>query len=401
MMKTEKKSYCRRLLVLFGLALIISAVVFFTLYPKEDNKPTQPESVTPSIEKPDDYTLRLLVWGEYAPEKHVNDFIKDVEKQYKTKIEFVIIKAKSNDDFFEAIRKGKVDLVTFAHYMLKDERFQYIKNKLLLPFDIKNIPNYSNVIPELKESSFIFTENKVYGIPFERGSYKLLYNTAKFDQEPKSWEIFWDPAYKKKYSIGATDYLYNVNITALALGYPREDIGDFNKLNNKTFKTKLRELAVNAHSMWVGVDQGSDLIDLDFAAGWGTSLSSLEKMGKHWKEASPEEGVMHYFSVYAATSALKDRPFMKKIAEEWINYVLLPDFQVNHITRELKCFLVIKNITEILTEKEKEHFHKYTRGSNTKNRIQQMSYSIRNRNGIRELWDKAMEGVKVKGNEGD
>jgi len=139
--------------------------------------------------------LRVLIWEGYAPKRYVEDFEREIEVKYGRKVKMEISHAESPDDFYNAVRDKSVDLVTISHHTIKDERFHYIAKKLILPFDLKNIPNHSNVIPDLKEAGYHVSNGKVYGVPIANGPYGLAYNTKVFKQAPESWKIFWDPAY--------------------------------------------------------------------------------------------------------------------------------------------------------------------------------------------------------------
>ncbi len=345
-------------------------------------------------DSPKEGVLRILIWEGYAPEKTVEEFEKEIEAKYGRKIKIEVSLAKIADDFFDAIRDKSVDLVTISHHTIKDKRFHFIDKKLILPFDPKNIPNHVHLIPDLKETDYHTSKGKIYGIPIANGPYGLAYNTEKVAPPPKSWKIFWDPAYKNKYAIGAHEYLYNINVTAMAMGYPRESISRYDVLNNKTFKEKLRQLAENAHTMWVGVDKPDDLLGLSFAASWGDSLSKLKRKGEIWKMADPAEGTMWWIDEYALTWALADRPFMKKVAEEWINKGLSVEFQVDHLVREVGIYPVVTNITDQLTEQEKERIQvSKLPGTFTATRILQYTYSQRDRNGLKLMWDEATKGI--------
>jgi len=122
-------------------------------------------------------------------------------------------------------------------------------------------------------------------------------------------------------------------------------------------------------------------------------ITDADQMGETWKMATPVEGTMWWVDVYAITWALSDKPFLKKIAEEWINKSLSPDFQINHLIREVGIFPVISNISNKLTEKEILRILKPQSEDLPNNRIFQRIYSQRDRNGLRLLWKKAMEGV--------
>jgi spermidine/putrescine-binding protein len=338
-----------------------------------------------------DAVLRLLIWEGYTPQKFVEEFEKKIETKYGKRIKLAISYALSSDEFFDPVRSKNVDLITVSHHSIKDIQFNYIGKKLILPLDLENIPNHANVFSDLKEADYHLSDGKIYGLPVANGPYGLAYNTKLFEQPPKSWKIFWEPAYKNKYAIGVQEYLYNINITALAMGYPREALNHFDTLNNDKFKKKLRQLAVNSGRGWIGVDKPEDLMGMDFAMSWGDSLPSLKQKGEIWKMADPVEGTMWWVDEYAITWALSDKPFLKKVAEEWINYSLAPDFQINHIIREIGIYPVVKNIADKLTEEEKIRIQTF-KG----NKILQNNYSRRNWNGLKLLWDQAVEGIAVK-----
>ncbi len=337
--------------------------------------------------------LRLLIWEGHAPKQHVLEFEKQIEKTYKRKVKLDIKYVVGSDDFYNSVRSRSVDIVMMTHHHFKDERFKYIKHDLLLPLDLKNMPNFKHVIPTLQKAKHLYSNGKVYASPVSQGPYGLVFNTALLKNEPLSWNIFWDPAFKGKYVIGGNEYIYNANITALALGYPRESISNFDTLNNKEFKIKLRQLAVNAHSFWIGVDKPEDLTGMTIATSWGDSLGPLNKRGEPWKVAEPAEGMPCWIDNYAITWALADKPFLKKVAEEYINGLLSTDYQAEHIMRDMSLTPIITNISNMLTLEEKERLHVGTPNFFNENRILQHTYSRRDRNGLSLLWKEAMKGI--------
>ncbi len=118
---------------------------------------------------------------------------------------------------------------------------------------------------------------KQHVLEFEKQIEKTYKRKVKLNNEPLSWNIFWDPAFKGKYVIGANEYIYNVNITAT---------------------------------------------------------------------------------------------------------------------------LIITNIGDRLTDKEKEHAHIWTPNFFDKNRILVSTYSKKDRNGLKLLWDEAMDGILSKKEDG-
>jgi len=128
------------------------------------------------------------------------------------------------------------------------------------------------------DADYNTSNGKIYGIPVGNGPYGLAYNTKVFRQVPQSWKIFWNPAYKNKYAIGRDEYIYNISITAMMMGYSRDMITSFDTLNNEEFREQLRQLAVNAVSFWVGVDRLGDLLGMSLAMAWGDSLTPLKRI---------------------------------------------------------------------------------------------------------------------------
>jgi spermidine/putrescine-binding protein len=220
--------------------------------------------------------LRILVCEGHAPKQHVEDFEKRIEAKHGRKVKVSVNYLVGSDDIYVAVRRGDADVIMMTHDFFKDERFKYIQNRLLLPLDLANMPDFKHVIPALQTLEHVCSEGEVYGSPVSQGVYGLAYNASLLKEQPKSWDILWDPRFKGKYVIGEKEYTYNAGITALALGYPPESISSYDALNNKVFKDKLRALAVNAHSFWIGVDKPDDLAGMTLATSWGDSLGPLQ-----------------------------------------------------------------------------------------------------------------------------
>ena len=122
----------------------------------------------------------------------------------------------------------------------------------------------------------------------------------------------------------------------------------------------------------------------------------LKKRGEPWKMAEPSEGMPAWIDNYAITFALADKPFLKKVAEEYINRLLSIDYQIEHIMRDMSLTPIITNIGDWLTDEEKERIHIGTPNFFAKNRILVTTYSKRDRNGLKLLWDEAMDGILPK-----
>lgn len=235
-------------------------------------------------------TLRFLVWETYTPEEYQKKFIQLAKEKYGVNLNLDIKYVTTSDEFFSSLRDNKADIISPSHNVPRDSRYRFIKHKLVLPLNLENIPNYKNIESSLQKPAYCTEGDTVYAVPIARGPYGLAYNTKMLPEAPKSWNIFWDPRFKDKYTIGKFQYEENIFTTALAMGFPRDDIYNYKKLNTLEFQKKLSQLVVNAHGMWEGIDKPKDLRGLALAMSWGDSLHGLKEMGEIWKMAEPVEG---------------------------------------------------------------------------------------------------------------
>ena len=100
-------------------------------------------------------------------------------------------------------------------------------------------------------------------------------------EPPSSWDIFWDPKYKGKYSVTKAVDEANIFMTALSLGIEEKNITSFQSMNNDNFRQKLRKLLKNADSFWPSFDEPPHLKGLYFASSWAWSLPGLRKLGEN------------------------------------------------------------------------------------------------------------------------
>ncbi len=335
-------------------------------------------------------TLRVLTWEAYMPKEFQQKLIQLAKDKYDVDLALEIQFVNGNDEFFPALRDKKADIITPSHNVIRDKRYRFIKHRLILPLDLKNIPNYQNVDAGLQRAAYCTEGDKVYGVPVARGPYGLVYNTAKFETAPDSWNILWDPKYKGQYAIGKHQYEENIFSTALAMGFSADEISNYKKLNTPAFQEKLAQLVKNAHNMWEGVDKPEDLKGLTLATAWGDSINGLKKMGEIWKLAEPKEGVTAWVDNFMISHTLEEKPKLRQIAEEWLNIVLSDEYQM-YIVRGIGTVPIISTIIDRLSPEEIERFHLDDPAHFKNNRILWPTLGKIDRKGFKRLWDKAME----------
>lgn len=301
-------------------------------------------------------TIRITCWEGYADAAMVKQFKSLVKKKYKIVVDVKASYPKDQDEFYKAAKDGTADLISPPADVAKTPRFYCFQegNFLLAEVDLKNIPNAKNLIPFFAADKSLTHQEKRYGLPYNCGPYGLDYNTAIVKEAPKSWNIFWDPQYKGKYTINNNFPKCNIWITALALGYKYDQIFDIEKLDRAKIQEKLNVLAQNAKSLWDGSANPDEFPQLALATDWGFAAAQANKKGGKWLIAAPKEGGTAWIDYWCITQAAKGTK--KKLCEEWINLQLSPKAQAA-VVKNQGVSPVVNNVGKLVTATEKNLFH--------------------------------------------
>ena len=307
---------------------------------------------------PQQIELRFLSWADYVSpfEKQFLDYI---QQKYGISLRLKIINVVNPGEFLEAARSNSADLISPAHNIPKSLRWPLVAQKLVLPVNLKNVPNFRYVLKFLKNSRFVVSSQKVYGVPYSMGPYGLAYNTKLIKTPPNSWNVLWDPKYTGKYSITGGYPDCNIYIAALSIGAKYDELYHVEKIlagREAHLRSKLHQLARGAHSLWEGVANFREFPKLALAATWGYAVSKANQAGGSWKMAYPKEGTTLWVDHWLITKAVKDNPLKKAIAEDWINFSLGKAPQIA-LLREWGVSPVVNHINEYLTDEEIKTFH--------------------------------------------
>lgn len=333
-------------------------------------------------------TLRMIIWEGYFPEKHIKTFQSLVKKKYGIDIKFEIEFVLDAVDFFEALRAKKVDVISPTHNLLKDQRYKFIEKELLIPINLKNVPNYKNIMPGLKSLDYHTYKGKMYAMPYANGPYGLAYNTKLVRRAPTSWKVLLEKKNSKKYILVGDYSEVNVYIAALIAGVDKNKLASYKSVAIPKVQNILTTLKKNSAGFWEGVDKAADLKGKTYATSWGFSFSDLAKQGEIWKFAEPKEGSPWWVDNFSLSHTLKDKPELKKLAEELINYLISPEFQLDNVVNYLSAIPV--NIKTKLTKEQKAAFHMDDNAKTfKKRRIMWPTLDTRTRNGYAKMWEEA------------
>jgi len=159
------------------------------------------------------------------------------------------------------------------------------------------------------------------------------------------------------------------------------------------FNNRLAALVKNAKNLWVGTDTVKTLQGLSLATAWGFSFPALRKLGENWQFSQAKEGVTGWVDNWMIGYSLADKPKMKLIAEEWINYSISPEVQADYF-RDISQLPVNTETKALLTPKEIKQAHLDSSDGFIKNFKLWRILSKRQQNGYQQLWDIAKKRNK-------
>lgn len=299
--------------------------------------------------------LKINCWAGYAA-PYVDEFQALVKEKLNVDVKVEITNPTDQDEFYLAAKNGTADLISPPYELPKKPQFYGYDtaNPLFKPVDPANIPNLKNLLPVFLGDITPIYAGKRYGVPYNCGPYGLAYNTDKVTETPDSWNILWNPQYSNKYTVNNNFPMVNVWITALSLGYSYDEIFDINKMDRAQIQRKLNDLAKNAKSLWDGAADPKEFPGLSLATTWGFAAQQANKDGGHWLIATPKEGGTAWVDAWYITSAAEG--VTKRLAEEWINFMLSPENQAD-VVKSQGVSPAVVSVGDLLSSKEKAMFH--------------------------------------------
>lgn len=334
--------------------------------------------------------LRLLVWKGYAPADQRQQFQHYIQEKYAVDLQLEVRYIAETEDCYTALRLKTADILSPAHNRINDKRFRMFDLGLVLPLDLDNIPNYADLEPRFKHLQQLTHAGQAYGIPFAWGPYGLIYNADRVAEPPTSWNALWETRYRDKFTVADLGE-HNVYITALALGYGDKALESYDVINTQRFRNKLARLANNSRRLWLGVDSADDMKGMSLATSWGFSLAELKQRGENWKWAPLKEKSPGWIDNFIISHSLKDKPQLKRIAEEWINFTLSPRFQASVLVEGLSARPVNTKARQLLSAELIETMGLDTAAASNGKLVLMPELDRRTRNGFDLLWSKALQ----------
>ncbi|AZS13197.1 spermidine/putrescine ABC transporter substrate-binding protein [Paenibacillus lutimineralis] len=253
-------------------------------------------------------TLNIYSWADNFD----MDVIKDFEKQYNVKVKYDVFA--NNEDLLAKIKAGGTgyDLIQPSDYMVET----MIKQNLLAPLDMNNIPNFENIADAYKNPTF--DPGNKYSIVYMSGVTGIAYNTKYVKDEIDSWEDLWDPKYKGKVIL-LDDNREIIGMALKKAGHSNssKDESEITAAVND-LKTLLPSvLAFDTDNIKQKMIQEEGWI----GTVWSGDASFIAKDNPDIAFVIPKEGSTIFADNYAIPKDAKH----KELAEKFINFMLEPE----------------------------------------------------------------------------
>ncbi|MHB8887025.1 MAG: ABC transporter substrate-binding protein [Methylovirgula sp.] len=263
--------------------------------------------------------LHVIGWDVYADPDHRDKTIgfKTFEKLTGTRIAFTPLN--TLDEILNAAEaSNETDVIIISNEGVK---ILYGMN-LVVPLNLKNIPNYQDLHPRLRYSEWTQFGSKVYAVPWAWGPTGLLYDASAM-AAPDSWNVMWDPKYRGK--VALWDDVSVIWTTALSLGY--KNVYNLTKAQLSEVKKKLFALNTQLSAYYGGEQDEMKLIlagKAQITNSWFDPSARLRQFKRNYAMVIPKEGAVGMFDSYlirrGSTHADLDYQF--------INHQISPETQL-------------------------------------------------------------------------
>jgi putative spermidine/putrescine transport system substrate-binding protein len=191
------------------------------------------------------------------------------------------------------------------------------------------VPNYADVIGDLKDKPWNTVAGVNYGIPHGRGANLLLYNLSTYPTPPTSWSGMWDPNSPAKGKISPYDDAIYLADAAVYLMATKPDLGIKNPyaLDQAQFDAAValvQQQKPLVAEYWADVvKQGQGLASgaVTESQGWQLTANLANSDGPKVGTTKPTEGATGWSDTWMVK---KDTPNIN-CAYLWLNHVVSPE----------------------------------------------------------------------------
>lgn len=264
-------------------------------------------------------TLRVLAWPGYVSQ----DAIRSFEARHNVMVEVTTVA--SDDELWQRGSDnagGNFDVLSLNTVELR----RFIDRSLIMPLQLRNIPNTRKQLPRFRKLSAIpglSRDGDIYAVPFTYSAMGLIYNRKLISDAPTSMNAMWDPRYRGKV-LAYNGSSHSFSFTALAMGI-RTPFNLSDAQFNQVVK-KLVALRSNALRFYNEPEEVVELFrDNQIALIYGNygdqQIKMLQQAGADIGYVIPDEGALAWLDCWAILHSTPNR----SLAEAWLNHMLTPN----------------------------------------------------------------------------
>ena len=249
--------------------------------------------------------VNVYNWGEYIDMSVLEDFQKEtgIKVNYQT--------FESNEAMY-AVLDGDgadYDVIIPSDYMIS----RLIEEDKLEPLNFDNIPNFSDVDPELKNPEY--DPENLYSVPYMWGLMGVIYNTTMVDEaDLGSWDLLWNEKYAGDIvMIDNSRDAIGIALKSQGISYNTTDAAQITAAVDRLIEQKPLVQAYVMDEVFQKMEGGNAAIGTYYYGDYLTMVENNPDLGFY----IPEEGTNIYVD---AMCILKDAP-NKENAEIFINYM--------------------------------------------------------------------------------
>lgn len=273
--------------------------------------------------KNDGISINVYNWGEYISDG-ADEGTLDVNAEFEklTGIKVNYTNYATNEELYAKLKGGgaSYDVVIPSDYMIS----KMIKEKLIQPLDMDNIPNYKYIMDNYR--NLAYDPENAYSVPYTWGTVGIIYNADEIDipKEEIDWDILWNEKYKDQILMfdNPRDAFA---IAEIMLGYSL-NTEDPAELKAAADKLKEQKDIVQAYVMDEVFDKmaaGEALLAPYYA---GDALTILED-NEDLDFVVPKSGTNLFVDAMCIPTSAKQ----KEAAEMYINFMCEPDIAYANI----------------------------------------------------------------------
>lgn len=329
-------------------------------------------------------TLRLLTWGNYAPE----ELIKKFEAKYPDiKVEVTL---SNNEEMIAKLRAtggSGFDLAQPSHDRIYAAQLEY---NIYKPMDLSKIDT-SVFEPKLLDGVKANTtiDGKVYSVPHQWGTSGVMANKSKAP-DVKGWGDLCDPKYKGKTSMRLRRTI--LLGTAFAMGEdPFAAYADLKKYQSILDKVadKLIACKDNVKAYWKAGDDLSALMlsgEVVASETWDSTAYKLYSQNPDIVFVPPATGALAWIDTFT----IPRKGEADDAAYKWINFVLQPE-NVKIMSASTGSAAAVKGGKDLLPEDKK----KAVNAAFTDKDMANLKFFANIPPGVEDMEGKALEKIKA------